>query len=111
MRALALTVLLAAGPAQAQDFEIMQRTFELQMQATQARQREIDLSNQITALETRLRADDAVRAIEAQRDATANPMRAPSGPPPAPAYASIPDARLAASNARVRAAVRDAGGR
>ena len=109
MRALALAVLLVAGAARAQDGTLFQRDFELEMQLTQARQREVVLSNQLMALETRLQAEQAIRALQAEHDAAAI-RHAPADAPPTARSApmrpvDIPDARLAASNARVRAAL------
>ncbi len=108
-RALALGLLLCAGPAGAQDADLFQRGFDLEMQLTQARQREVDLRNQLMALEARQQAEQAIRAIEALRDAAPIRLSRADGPLPAPPaperFATIPDARLAASNARVRAAL------
>ena len=109
MRALALTVLLVAGAARAQDAALFQRDFELEMQLTQARQREVAMSNQLMAQEARQQAEQAIRALEAERDAAAIRHAHADASPPATSApvrpVDIPNARLAASNARVRAAL------
>ncbi|MBI1200483.1 MAG: hypothetical protein GC203_21695 [Phenylobacterium sp.] len=121
MRALALGVVLAsaafpaailafaASPAAGQvtQFEID----NLRAQQEAAQRRAIDLSNQLTAAEAQRQADQAVRALELQqrlppRLPTPSPAAQPEAGPPAaaPSVVQIPDALLADSNAKVRAA-------
>jgi hypothetical protein len=114
MRALIVLIGLAcAAPAAAQDTWALtvQRDAELQAQADLARQREVELNNRLSTLEARQQTDQALRDIAAMRQQPPLPtIYDPNVPPPrrapvaAGAYASIPDAALAASNARVRAA-------
>lgn len=117
MRIILLLVLVGAvaAPAGAQDIAGVQRDTELWMQQDLARQHAISQDNRLMALEAQLRTDQTLRQLEAQRSRPAMPE--PVMPPapasvssPAPAttvtagpYASIPDDRLAASNARLRA--------
>ena len=72
-----------------------------------ARRREVELENRLNALDATRRADEAVRSLREQAD------RAQPGLTPVPGlrlkldpgpYAAIPDAWLAESNERVRAA-------
>jgi hypothetical protein len=116
MRALALIAALAvAAPAAAQDLNTLNQAQldDLRMQQQMLQQRSIALSNELMAAEARLRADQAILGLQLQR---ALPARVPELPYPVyvPAAApakfdasklpSIPDAALAASNERVRAA-------
>lgn len=79
------------------------------MQQELDRQHAISQDNRMMALEAQLRTEQAIRQLEAQRSRPALPQpAAPDATPSATAqpkspYASIPDDRLAASNARVRA--------
>ena len=113
MRALALLVLLAiASPAAAQDaFALgLHRQAELEAQAELARQREVALANQLQVLEAQARTQQALRDIDALLYRPILPLVDPKAPAPAidPAVlASIPADRLAASNARVRAATQN----
>jgi hypothetical protein len=104
---LALLIAAAAVPASAQDRAGVQRDAELWMQQELARQHAISLDNRLMSLEARMRTDQTLRQIEAQRVRPAIPQpampAAPAAAPPATSYASIPDDRLAASNARVLA--------
>lgn len=113
MRALIVLLCLAcAAPAVAQpDALILQRDAELQAQADQARQRDIELNNRLSTLEATQQTNQALRDIAAMRQRPAMPtIYDPDAPPPraapipAGALVSIPDDTLAASNARVRAA-------
>lgn len=115
MRALVVLIaLLFAAPAVAQPDTLaltLQRDAELQAQADLARQREIELNNRLSTLEARLQTDQALRDIEAMRRRPQMPtIYDPNAPAPQvaavplAAFASMPDAALAASNARVRAA-------
>jgi hypothetical protein len=114
MRSLPLVLFLAvAGPAAGQDGVTfsLHRQAETEAQAEMARQREVALYNQMQVLESQAQTQGALRDIDALR------YRPPSLPvivdPKAPrvidarALASIPDDRLAASNARVRAAAQN----
>jgi hypothetical protein len=113
MRPIVLAVILfAIAPAAwAQDPLLYQRDFEVQTQLQAARQREVDLQNQLTVLDARVRTEQAIRDQESLRNAPA--VRIPSDPAARQApidpgkLAAIPDDRLAASNARVRAAARN----
>jgi hypothetical protein len=106
---LAFLALCFAGPAAAQTDPLANiRQQELLAQQQMIQQRSIAVENQLNALDARLRAEQSLADLRAQ---AAPPLPIPSDPaltptPPAPAggYASIPDDRLAASNARVRAA-------
>jgi hypothetical protein len=102
-----------SGIAGAQDFRALQdmRDAELHAQADLARQREVELNNRLSTFEARLQTDQALRDIEAMRQRPALPtIYDPRGLPPARApipaggLVSIPDDKLAASNARVREA-------
>jgi len=73
----------------------------LRAEADLAAPRAIDRDNQAMSLEARLRADRAAADIEAAARRPAPTLAPQAGPGP---YASIPDAALAASEARVRAA-------
>lgn len=103
---LALIVALAAGPALAQ--EVTQG--ELMMMQEAARRQEVEIRNQLQALDAARRADEGVRGLRAQ---AAGDVTTPALPPipsyalsrvPASDMATIPDDRLKASNARVKAA-------
>jgi hypothetical protein len=71
-----------------------------------AEQRAVALENQLNALEARVRTDENLRQLESQQARHAPPGMDPASgrAPRVGAYASIPNDRLAASNARVRAA-------
>lgn len=111
MRALVLGLALAtaAFPAVGQVTQLEIDNLRAQQEAAQ--RRAIDLSNQLTAAEAQRQADQAVRALELQQRL---PPRLPTpavqpqaGPPAAaPSVLQIPDALLADSNAKVRAATR-----
>lgn len=108
----ALLVLLAAAPAAAQDTNAAVLNAQImQMQAEQqlARMREVATSNEMMALEARLRADEAVRRLEASRA----PVVLPTLPYPEAGLGvgtgidtsklpTIPNAALADSNRRVQ---------
>lgn len=115
--ALALLV-LAATPALAQQDLLAQqrlqtemRLQELQQQADMARQREITTSNELMALDARLRAEQGMADVRAQAISPrlpSAPQNQVYAPPPAQIdtsrLASIPDDRLADSDRRVREA-------
>lgn len=109
--ALAASAVLAAVPASAQDLYALERSNELRVEQQMANQRAIALENEFQALDARLRTEQALRDL---RDQAAQPyVRIPRDPSvgpalaPIPGAASIPDDRLAASNARVRAAAQN----
>ena len=111
MRAyLALAFLALAAPAAAQDFGAINQfqLDELRMQQHLAQQRAIAQSNELMALEARLRTEQAVMQAQTQRAQTRLPELPYEGAPPAridtSKLPSIPDAALAASNRRVQEA-------
>lgn len=71
------------------------------------RRREVALDNRLNALDAQRRADEAVSALREQSAQARLPFAPPPGPRAAPdagGMATIPDARLSQSNARVREA-------
>ena len=107
--ALACLVLAAATPAAAQppfnDYDY------LRAQQEAAARRAIDQENRLSALDARLRTDQALSDLQAARHPPAVPeLRYAPALTPAPAssaaptFPSIPDALLAESNKRVQAA-------
>lgn len=107
---LSILAAAAASPAVAQHPSTV--LDDLRMQQEAAQRRAIDQSNQLMALEARLRAEQA--AADLQRPAPRLPElrykpAAGSGFTPAipPGYPSIPESTLAASNKRVRDAARE----
>jgi hypothetical protein len=106
---LALVALSAcASAASAQiSHEAIARDMDLQAQQQMQRQRSIALENQLNALDARVQSEQRLRDVEATRPPAFYRPTDPATPRPVTAgggYASIPDAALAASNARVRAA-------
>jgi hypothetical protein len=104
--AVALIALGLPCAAAAQDPYLAHRDLEQSIQAMQARQRDIFIQNELMGLDMRLRTDQALRGYAM---APAGPIRilpAPAGgaAPKVGPFAEIPDARLSASNDRVRAA-------
>jgi hypothetical protein len=106
---LALAILAAsANPAPAQiDPLRAAREAEVTAQQQMQFQRSIALENQINALDARVTTEQRLRDLEAQRDyprqlVPSDPNRRPALDPGG--FVSIPDAALAASNARVREA-------
>ena len=107
---IAALALVAATPAVAQPLAQQLQLDELRHQQQDAQRRAIDQSNQLMALEARLRAEQA--AYELQRIAPRAPelryepaRRTASAA--AAKYPSIPDAALADSNRRVQDAARN----
>ena len=105
---LAALALAAPASAAAQDLGALQhRLFELQAQVDLARQREVAQHNEFIALDARLRTEQSAREVAAARISPPVPtlpyaMARPVDPPAtSPAFPSIPDSRLAASNAAV----------
>ena len=100
-----VVAVLVAGPACAQDAFSRDRELAIQAEQQMARPRMNALQTEIHALEGQSRTEQTVRELQNRRE----PLRVVPGdnpPPSAPpaGYASIPDAALAESNARVRAA-------
>jgi hypothetical protein len=109
MRRLALCLALLAAPATVAAQTATPRVpDDVWMQQQLDRQRAVALENELNAREATRRADEAVRSLQAMGQASSTPSfdvtPAPRTPPPPGAIVSIPDARLAASNARVKAA-------
>jgi hypothetical protein len=101
--------LLLAAPAAAQDYLglTLQRDAERVADAEAARQRDIATANQLSVVDALARTDQALRQIQAQSQSVPAPVVRPGGPAPVidtRQLAAIPDAVLASSNARVRAA-------
>lgn len=104
---LACLVLAAAAPAAAQppfnDYEY------LRAQQEAAARRAVEVENQLSALDARLKTDQALSDLQASRYPPSVPeLRYATTATPAPAAAtpkfpSIPDAALAESNKRVQA--------
>ena len=111
MRVLLVVGLLSlATPALAQN---QLQLDELRMQQQNAERRAIDQSNQLQAMDSRLRAEQAAADLTAQRAGVRTPLL-PNGDPtvnpiaaPLAQYPSVPDAALADSNKRVQDAARD----
>ena len=109
MRAFILTLLLAAAASPAAAQYASPELDNLRIQQEAATRRAIAQANELTALEARLKTEQALSDLSAQR----NPPRAPElryapAVTPAPGamsrLPSIPDALLADSNRRVQAA-------
>lgn len=115
MRALiAVLALTAAAPAAAQDIGMTQSQIDdLRMQQQLAQQRAVAQHNEMFALETRLRTEQAILDLQLQRALPARvpelpyPVAVPTGRIDTSRLPSIPDAALAASNRRVQEAVKN----
>lgn len=105
----AFALLTAAGPALAQtDHRLLAREQELMVQQQMLQQRSIALENQLSAIDARVRTEQALSDLRVQqltpplrlRDnpAAMLPSVGPGG------FASVPDDRLEQSNRRVREA-------
>jgi hypothetical protein len=114
MRLVPLLLMLAvATPAAAQTTtDDALRQADLQFQARELQRRSVDLDNQLMSLEARVRTDQALATVRAQsaRPYVSQPYVPSTGyavgataPLDPSQVVSIPDARLAASNAAVRA--------
>jgi len=108
--ALSVLALGAATPSAAQVTQFQLEDLRVQQQA--AERRAIDQANQLQALETRLRADQASADLAAQRAGAHVPRLLYPDPTVGasavtPKYPSMPDAALAASNKRVQDAARN----
>lgn len=106
---LALPLLAASSAAFAQtDHQILAREQELMVQQQMLQQRSIALENQLSAMEARVRTEQALSDLRVQR--LTPPIRLPQDPAANPptimqgGFASVPDDRLADSNRRVREA-------
>ena len=107
--ALVLSLALALpAPALAQDFNTIFLENQMRAEQDMARQRGVALHNELMALDARVRTEQAIRDAQAQARTPRLQVPAERQPPPAATppvagqVASIPDAALAASNARVR---------
>lgn len=115
MRALVLSLALsAAAPAAAQDIHSQLNQFQLddlRAQQQLAQQRAIAQANELMALESRLRTEQAIQDLRQVYAPVRLPELPYAGAPPAAIDTSklpeIPDAALAASNRRVREAVQN----
>ncbi|HEY8004711.1 MAG TPA: hypothetical protein VIE16_10815 [Phenylobacterium sp.] len=108
---LAGVTLLATGPAAAQAYRGLALAQEAQREADAqaARSRDIALTNELSTLQARVQSTQGLSDLAAMRAPPATPIvpRPPGAPSPridAGQFASIPDAELADSNAKVRAA-------
>lgn len=112
MRAFAILLFVSlAAPAAAQPYRDLSQARDAQAfaDAQAARARDITLTNELTALQARLQSDQAIANLQAQRSLQPPSVLAgrPYAVPPVLAagqLVSIPDAALAQSNARIRAA-------
>lgn len=109
--AVTLLVLAIAGPAASQPYLglMLSRDAQASADAMAARNRDIVLTNDLAVLQARVQADEALSNLQAARNSPTVPTVAfnPKAPPPifdANQLATIPDAELARSNARIRAA-------
>jgi len=111
MRALAVfAILMLAAPAVAQPYRDLSLARDAQAvaDAQAARTRDITQTNELSNLQARLQSDQAIANLQAQR--SPQPLPPLPGPHAVPTVidarqlVSIPDAALAQSNARVRAA-------
>jgi len=112
MRTLILVIALAAAaPAAAQDYRGIAAAQEAQRiaDAQAARSRDIVTTNELSTLQAQVQTNQALSDISGLRVRPAVPTvpfnpHAPTARIDVGKFASIPDATLAASNARVRAA-------
>jgi hypothetical protein len=102
-----ILALAAATPAAAQVALTLQRDNELWAEQQMARQREVSMYNELNALDARVRTNEALADLD--RQARRRELALPKDPKAFDPgrMVSIPDDRLAASNARVRAAARN----
>ena len=112
MRVLILVFILGiAAPAAAQPYRAFEQARDARAAAgaVAARNRDVQLNNDLAVLQARQQSDEALSNLQAARIESAAPTVVfnPNAPPPiidVSKLASIPDAALADSNARVRAA-------
>lgn len=112
MRLLLLLASLAATPVVAQDFGGLTQSQidDLRAQQQLAQQRMIAQENELRAIESRLRTEQAVAEQQAARAPFRLPEPIPGAPPrtiPIEKLPSISDAALAESNRRVREAAKN----
>jgi hypothetical protein len=110
----AVLILLAvgiAGPAVVQPYLGLEQSRDAQAvtDALAARARDVTLTNDLAVLQSRVQSDQALSNLQGSRSSPTVPTIPfnPDAPPPtidASKLATIPDATLAQSNARVRAA-------
>ena len=103
-----LLTLVMAGPAMAQPYLAVQaRDAQTQADLQALRYRDIQVTNELAALQARAQADQALANLQATRTTPVLPTYGGGGRPAVidtSKLISIPDALLAQSNARVRAA-------
>jgi hypothetical protein len=111
VRFLIPTLMLLATPAAAQPYAAFHRQIDAQhvADAQAARGRDIAQTNDLSVLQDRVQTDEVLSRLAAARGASAVPTVPfnPKAPPPRiemSQLAQIPDATLAASNARAVAA-------
>jgi len=115
MRALTLLVVLAAAaPAAAQTLPVYPPGYvtdgELAAAQAEQRRRDVALENRLNAQDAQRRADEGVsdlRDLSSRSTLSFAPPPGPRAAPDAAAMATIPDARLSQSNARVREAAKN----
>jgi len=104
----ALSLAPVAAPAIAQSLQATMdaqlRASELQAQQDMAARQAVLQQNQLTVLEAQIRAEQAIADVQAQGRSRPSPPLQGGARLDAGQFASIPDDRLAASNARVKAA-------
>lgn len=108
----ALILAAVAGSASAQDLLALSLAHDAERAAADqaARQRDVAITNELSRLDSQVQTNQALAGLAAQRAPVALPTILPRDPKAlAPAvdmgrFASIPDAALADSNAKVRAA-------
>ena len=100
-----------AGPAASQPYLglMLSRDARASAEAMAARNRDIVLTNDLAVLQARVQSDQALSNLQASRSSPSIPTVSfnPKAPPPiidASQLATIPDAELVQSNARIRAA-------
>jgi hypothetical protein len=102
--ALALSSLVLAAPAAAQDAYTQHQLGVLEAQQQMDRYRGVAQQNELNALSYQVEAERALQDLRRQRAApTIVPAQPWASPVGAPEEVRIPDERLAASRARVRA--------
>jgi hypothetical protein len=108
---LMLSAALAAAPVAAQPYRALQDAREADRVASDeaARLRDINITNELSRLQAQAQTNQGLADLQSMRAAPAAPtiVYNPNGPPPkldASKFAQIPDAELADSNAKVKAA-------
>ena len=104
----AISLAAMGAPALAQSLQATMdaqlRASELQAQQDMAARQAVIQQNQLTVLEAQIRAEQAIADVQAQGRSRRPPPLQGGARLDADQFASIPDDRLAASNARVKAA-------